>query len=173
MAVGVVVAGEVAGAAVLWNSACTLSFLVLLGVDVLAGGVLALVLGVLAGAEGVGATILTPFGLGGAGAALGAGGSGFFSTGDSIEPKLIELVGRCPVPATLAAGFTGGGGWVSVDWRRDWTGDEAGALLAGDWARDVFDAVCGGPFAHAEFTGGTDGFDALLCAGGLTELLIE
>ena len=84
----------------------------------LAGGVLALVLGALAGAEGVGATILTPFvaGLGavgvgvGTGAAVGAGGSGFFSTGDSIEPKLIELVARCPVPATLAAAFTGGCG---------------------------------------------------------------
>lgn len=55
-----------------------------------------------------------------------------------------------------AVGFTSGcpAAGPREDWRRD-------------WAREVFDAELGGPLDQAE----TDGFDALLCVGGLTLLI--
>lgn len=162
---------------------------------VVAGAVLAGV-----GCVGVGATTLIPlvggaawggFGVvagtvaiagavAGVGAVAGgvaeAGGvdSAFFSGAwvASIEPKLIELVWRCPVPATTPLGACFTAGWAfcpSVLWRRGWV---FGAFaLAGDWARDVAE-LCGGPLDHAELASGTDEFDALFCVG-LTELLIE
>jgi hypothetical protein len=54
--------------------------------------------------------------------------------------------------------------------RREWV--PGGALLAGDCAREVFAAACGGPLAQAEVAS-EDGFVALVCGAVLTVLLIS